>query len=238
MVTGSAMAKGTEVAGLGGAAAAPGAGPKPGPDLGKVAPRKNLNETAFFFPHLLSDTNGTVRLQFTLPEALTEWRFLGFAHDRKLRAGLLEGRTVTARDLMVQPNPPRSARGDVIESVVKGPNEGDQPRRGQVRLTFNDALTKTAADGLLGNRSPEQDFAIPPRESRTFAWRIAVPDGLSLLAYKAVGAADTLADGEEGLVPVLSRRVLVTNPCRCRSAGRRRRSSGSNRSRTRGSRKP
>ena len=30
----------------------------PGPDLGNVAARKNLNETAFFFPHLQVDDDG------------------------------------------------------------------------------------------------------------------------------------------------------------------------------------
>ncbi len=49
-----------------------------------------------------------------MPEALTEWKFLGFAHDNELRGGFLTGTTVTAKDLMVQPNPPRFLReGDV-----------------------------------------------------------------------------------------------------------------------------
>ncbi|MBM3889797.1 MAG: hypothetical protein FJ388_11825, partial [Verrucomicrobia bacterium] len=60
------------------------------PDLGQVAARKNLNETAFFFPHLVSDKDGVVRMTFTMPEALTTWRFLGFAHDRQCRSGYLE----------------------------------------------------------------------------------------------------------------------------------------------------
>ena len=41
------------------------------PDLSKVAARKNLNETAFFFPHLIADEDGVVKLEFTMPEALT-----------------------------------------------------------------------------------------------------------------------------------------------------------------------
>ncbi len=187
------------------------AAPVRGPDLSQVTARRNLTETAFFYPQLLSDSNGTVRIQFTMPEALTEWRFLGFAHDRRLRAGLLTGKAVTAKDLMVQPNPPRFLReGDLIEFTVKVSNQSDRAQRGQVRLTFNDGLTDQPADALLANTRPEQAFSIPARESRTFAWRIAVPDGLSVLTYKAVGATETLSDGEEGFVPVLARRILVT----------------------------
>ena len=35
-------------------------------NLGQVAARKNLNETAFFYPQLTSDTNGVVRMTFTI----------------------------------------------------------------------------------------------------------------------------------------------------------------------------
>lgn len=193
--------------GLGGASETP----SRGPDLSRVSARRNLNETAFFFPHLRSDSNGLVHLEFTMPEALTEWRFLGFAHDRALHAGLLEGRTVTARDLMVQPNPPRFVReGDVLEFTVKVSNQSDRPQRGTVRLTFTDGLTDRPADAALGNAQPEQAFELAPRQSRGFAWRITVPDGLTVLAFKAVGATETVSDGEEGFVPVLARRVLVT----------------------------
>ncbi|MEX0715858.1 MAG: MG2 domain-containing protein, partial [Planctomycetaceae bacterium] len=50
------------------------AGAPSGPDPGDVAARKNLAETAFFFPHLVASKEGEVRLEFTMPEALTEWK--------------------------------------------------------------------------------------------------------------------------------------------------------------------
>ena len=37
-----------------------------------------------------------------------------------------------------------------------------------------------------------------------------MPDGCGFLTYKAVGAAANVSDGEEGYVPVLSSRILVT----------------------------
>ncbi|HOX56208.1 MAG TPA: alpha-2-macroglobulin family protein [Candidatus Paceibacterota bacterium] len=211
-------------AAVGGASGAGKESPAPKPDLSQVAARKNLNETAFFFPQLTSDSNGVVRLTFTMPEALTKWRFLGFAHDRSMRSGLLEDHAVTAKDLMVQPNPPRFLReDDTVEFTVKVSNQTDKPLRGTVRLTFNEAQGRSGvspdqgqagrlsyADKLLGNSKPEQDFDIPAKESRSCAWRIHVPDGCGFLAYKAVGAAANVSDGEEGNLPVLSRRILVT----------------------------
>ena len=56
-----------------------------------VTPRTNLNETAFFFPALTTDATGRIALRFTLPEAVTTWRFKGLAHDRDMRIGLLQG---------------------------------------------------------------------------------------------------------------------------------------------------
>ncbi len=183
----------------------------PKPDLSQVAARKNLNETAFFFPQLTSDSNGVVRLTFTMPEALTKWRFLGFAHDRQLRAGLLEAHAVTAKDIMVQPNPPRFLReGDTLEFSVKISNQSGRPQQGAVKLAFSDAATQQPVDALLGNSKPELAFAIPAKESRSYSWRISVPDGAPFLVYKAVASTGALSDGEEGYLPVLSRRIFVT----------------------------
>ncbi len=205
--------------GAGGAAAGKPATPKP--DLSQVTARKNLNETAFFFPQLTSDSNGVVRLTFTMPEALTKWRFLGFAHDARLRAGLLEGHAVTAKDIMVQPNPPRFLReGDTIEFTVKVSNQSSERQKGEVKLSFADAQTGESKDKDLGNYPPDgkiwdrdptvKYFDIPAKESRSYAWRITVPDGAPFLVYKAVASTGTLSDGEEGYLPVLSRRVFVT----------------------------
>lgn len=194
------------------------------PDLSKVSARKNLNESAFFFPQLVSDKNGEVKLEFTMPEALTRWRFLGFAHDANLRSGLLEAHAVTAKDIMVQPNPPRFLReGDTLEFTVKVSNQTETPQAGRVRLTLNDAATTQSADAVLGNTNPEQNFTIAAKESRSFSWRLKVPDGLGFLTYKAVGASAQASDGEEGYLPVLPRRILVTEslPLPIRNAGMR-----------------
>ncbi len=188
-----------------------GSGAPKDPDLSQVIARKNLSETAFFFPQLIADASGAVRLEFTMPEALTQWRFLGFAHDQEMRSGFLSGKAVTAKDLMVQPNPPRFLReGDVLEFTVKVSNQTAARQSGKVRLTLNEAYNDASADKALGNTKPELDFDIPAKESRSFSWKLTVPDGMGFLTYKAVGSTGRVSDGEEGFLPVLSRRVFVT----------------------------
>jgi uncharacterized protein YfaS (alpha-2-macroglobulin family) len=181
------------------------------PDLSKVTARTNLNETAFFFPQLLSGDDGVVKMVFTMPEALTEWKLLGFAHDAQLRSGFITDKVVTAKDLMVEPNPPRFLReGDTVEFTVKVTNQSEQPQTGAVRLTFTDAATQASVDAALANQNAERAFDVPAKQSRSYSWRISVPDGLGVLTYKTVAASATLSDGEENFLPVLSRRILVT----------------------------
>jgi hypothetical protein len=116
--------------------------PAPKVDTSTVSPRKNLQETAFFEPQLTTDEKGIVKMTFTMPEALTKWKFMGIAHDTSLRSGYLEGEAVTSKDLMCQPNPPRFLReGDEIEFTAKISNQSDKPQQGQARLSFADAAT-------------------------------------------------------------------------------------------------
>ena len=180
-------------------------------NLEGVTPRTNLNETAFFFPHLTAGPDGVVRIEFTMPEALTRWNFRGFAHDQQLRAGLLSDSMVTSKDLMVQPNPPRFLReGDLIEFTVKVSNRSATRQTGSANLTLSDSRTNASLDAAMENTIGPQAFDIPAGESKSLAWRIRVPDGLSVVTYRAVGSSGRVSDGEEGFLPILSRRILVT----------------------------
>ncbi|MFO7903791.1 MAG: alpha-2-macroglobulin family protein, partial [Pirellulaceae bacterium] len=203
-----------------GGGAAPDEPPKV--DLDKVTARKNLNETAFFFPHLASDKEGRVTMTFTMPEALTEWKFLGFAHDSHMRGGSLSDTAVTSKDLMVEPLAPRFVReGDVLEFTVKVTNQSPTRQTGSVRLSLSDARTMDSVDDQLGNTDTDRSFDIPSKQSESYSWRLEIPDGMGFLTYKAVGATGRLSDGEEGYLPVLSRRILVTEslPLPIRDAG-------------------
>ena len=103
-------------------------------------------------------------MEFTMPEALTKWKFLGFAHDKEMRSGFLSDSIVTAKDIMVQPNPPRFLReGDKIEFTVKVSNQSPTIQKGTVRLTFTDARTSQSVDGKLGNKMTDLNFEIPAR---------------------------------------------------------------------------
>lgn len=183
----------------------------PTPPPSSVVPRRNLNELAFFFPHLVSESNGTVRMTFTMPEALTTWKFFGFAHTTNLSSGFLESQVTTSKDLMVQPNPPRFLReGDELEFTARIVNRSSTTRSGRAELLLRDARTDADCGSTLGLSSATRTFEVPPGESQGVTWRLRVPDQAPFLVYRVVATSGALADGEEGYLPVLPRRLLVT----------------------------
>ena len=182
----------------------------PPADLSKVAIRKNLNETAFFFPNLTSDKDGKVHIEFEVPEALTTWKFMGLAHDAELRTGMLVDEMTTSKDLMVQPNPPRFLReGDQILFPIKVVNQSDQPQSGSVQLLLKDLFNEDDLNEKFGKSSFQRSFEVPAKESRTYTFELNVPDFVGAVVYKAVAGNAVVADGEEGYLPVLSKRILV-----------------------------
>lgn len=176
----------------------------------EVAPRKNLKETAFFFPDLETDAEGNVSLTFTVPDALTGWKLLMVAHDNELRSGVLRNdEIVTTKPLMCEPNPPRFVReGDDFLFAVKVTNTEDTPQKGVVELGVEE-LGREQSNNQTIKQSNNFPFSLAPHESRVFEFKLAIPDGCGYLKYVAKAKGEKFTDGEEGVLPVLSRRILV-----------------------------
>jgi uncharacterized protein YfaS (alpha-2-macroglobulin family) len=180
-------------------------------DLSDVKVRTNFNETAFFFPNLQTNEAGEIIVNFTVPEALTRWKMLGFAHTQDLKSGFATNHLVTQKDLMVVPNAPRFFReGDKMTFSVKISSLVDQALTGQAQLEFRDALTGKPVDAQMKNTSASKNFSVGPRQSTAVEWSIEIPEGLQALSYRVVAKAGNFSDGEEMTVPVVTNRMLVT----------------------------
>ncbi|MCH5688104.1 hypothetical protein LWM68_29905 [Niabella sp. W65] len=59
--------------------------------------RTNFNETAFFFPDLKTDKEGNISFSFTMPEALTKWKFQALTHTKDLAFGYSSREIVTKK---------------------------------------------------------------------------------------------------------------------------------------------
>ncbi|SHM24740.1 MG2 domain-containing protein [Chitinophaga jiangningensis] len=174
--------------------------------------RTNFNETAFFFPDLRTDANGNVSFEFTMPEALTKWKFQGLAHTKAAAFGLLTQEIVTQKTLMVQPFAPRFMReGDKINFTAKISNLADSPLIGQAHLELLDAATMQPVDGWFQNIFPVQHFTAKAGQSTQVSFPLQVPNGFgSTLIYRITAQAGNFSDGEENALPVLTNRMLVT----------------------------
>ena len=173
--------------------------------LDKVQIRENLNETAFFYPALESDNQGNVTINFTLPESVTTWKFMGLAHDKEMRNGCLVDGAVAQKTVMVQPNMPRFLReGDKSSIVVKLFNTSDKKVSGNARMQILDAETQKVV------WQKTQGYRIDAEGSATVAFDV---QGLKEGVYinKVVAAGNGYSDGEQHYLPVLSNRELVVN---------------------------
>ena len=182
-----------------------GSGSDVGLYLDNVQVRENLNETAFFYPALESDNNGNVAIRFTLPESVTTWKFMGLAHDKEMRNGLLVDEAVAQKTVMVQPNMPRFLReGDKATIVAKLSNTSDKKVSGNVRMQILDAETQKVV------WQKTQNYSINAEGSATVSFDV---QGLKEGVYinKVVAAGNGYSDGEQHYLPVLSDRELVVN---------------------------
>ena len=182
-----------------------GSGSDVGQYLDQVQVRENLNETAFFYPALESDNNGNVAIRFTLPESVTTWKFMGLAHDKEMRNGLLVDEAVAQKTVMVQPNMPRFLReGDKSTIVVKLFNTSDKKVSGNARMQILDPETNKVV------WQKTQNYSIDAEGSATISFDV---QGLKEGVYinKVVAAGNGYSDGEQHYLPVLSNRELVVN---------------------------
>ncbi len=173
--------------------------------LDQVQVRENMNETAFFYPALESDNNGNVAIRFTLPESVTTWKFMGLAHDKEMRNGLLVDEAVAQKTVMVQPNMPRFLReGDKSTIVVKLFNTSDKKVSGNTRMQILDPETNKVV------WQKTQNYSIDAEGSATISFDV---QGLKEGVYinKVVAAGNGYSDGEQHYLPVLSNRELVVN---------------------------
>ena len=173
--------------------------------LNHVQVRENLNETAFFYPALESDNQGNVAINFTLPESVTTWKFMGLAHDKEMRNGLLVDEAVAQKTVMVQPNMPRFLReGDKSTIVVKLFNTSDKKVSGNARMQIIDPETNKVV------WQKTQNYSIDAEGSATISFDV---QGLKEGVYinKVVAAGNGYSDGEQHYLPVLSNRELVVN---------------------------
>jgi hypothetical protein len=174
--------------------------------------RRNFNETAFFFPQLYADSTGKYSFTFTMPEVVTQWKWMSLAHTKDLAFGSYSIHIITQKKLMVQPNAPRFLReGDNMEFSSRLVNLSDKEITGRVIFELIDATDNTPVDKLFRNISSAQNFTVASGQNIAIKFPIQIPFGYNrLVTWRIKAVSGDFSDGEENVLPVLTNRVLVT----------------------------
>ncbi|WP_089771036.1 alpha-2-macroglobulin family protein [Epilithonimonas hominis] len=195
-------------------------------DLDKIPVRQNLNETAYFYPNLLTDKDGNISFEFTSPEALTQWKVMFLAHTKDARSAILENSVVTQKEFSITPNYPRFLReGDELNLQTKISSLVNQKLNGVAQLQILDAFTNEDISEKFGisqltavsGYNKEQSFSLAELGNTSATWKLKVPNNVSSIIIKIVAKGEPLnplkgtsfSDGEQQAIAVLPNRILV-----------------------------
>ncbi|HEY0709951.1 MAG TPA: alpha-2-macroglobulin family protein, partial [Polyangia bacterium] len=177
--------------------------PTPAPAL-----RSNFSETAFFKPQLLLDKDGSVAIEFTVPDSVTSWNVWVHAITKDLRGGSTKVETKTVKDLMVRPYLPRFFReGDQAALKVVVNAAGDSDLSGRVDIDIVDPETQESRLALFGIKDKSVTFAAAKGKSTNVTFPMTAPRTVGPYAFKVMATAGNLSDGELRPVPVLPSRM-------------------------------
>ena len=167
--------------------------------------RENLNETAFFYPALTTDEDGNVAIKFTLPESVTTWRLLGFAHTADMLNNVIEAEAVASKDVMVQPNVPRFVRvGDKVQISARISNSGEKEAKGTAMMELVDPET----DKVVVRQ--KKSVAVEAGTTTSVVFDFAPEENYQLLICRITASGKTFSDGEQHYLPVLPDKERIT----------------------------
>lgn len=172
--------------------------------------RENFNETAFFFPQLRTNADGSATFSFTMPDALTRWRLMLLAYTKDRKTGSNEYTFTSSKPVMIMADMPRYMYdNDELWFVANVINTGDEPVTPKAKLEIFDAGTMQPINMIVSNATIPME-TIQPGRSKEVRWKVKGQYDLSLLAFRFTAYAGQFSDAEQHLLPVLSSEIFMT----------------------------
>ena len=168
--------------------------------------RDNFDETAFFYPHLRSNKEGNVTLNFKVPQQLTKWSFNAIAHSQDMQVGSLIEEVLTEQDFSISLNTPRIVRqGDklTLNSILQNHKKTETDLEVSVTLTLFDPLT----DKVISEESKAIKIGAESEELVPFT--VKLDTDIESIGCRLVAENEEFSDGEQFIIPVLSNKVKV-----------------------------
>jgi uncharacterized protein YfaS (alpha-2-macroglobulin family) len=170
--------------------------------------RTNFSETAFFYPHLLTDKSGAATIEFTVPDSVTSWNVWVHAITQDLRSGSIRKETRSVKDLMVRPYLPRFFReGDKAELKVVVNNASDRELGGKLTFEIFDPDTNQSLLSAFGLSDAVKSFSVPKGGGTNLTFPVTAPRKVGPVAFRVTATAGDVSDGELRPLPVLPSRM-------------------------------
>ncbi len=179
--------------------------------------RENFNETAFFYPNLMTNEDGSLTFSFTMPDALTRWNLMMLAYTKDLKVGTLNKTFTTSKPLMIMSDMPRFCYENdtlwLVADVIRTTDNGQQTTDFEyvsAKLEIFDALTMQPLDLILSDKEIIIDD-IAECGSKSVRWKVGIKnDETNLLAFRFSVKTENFSDAEQRLLPILSDEVFMT----------------------------
>ena len=174
--------------------------------------RDVLDETVFFYPHLVTDDNGVASLKFKMSDALSSWKLQLFAHDEQGRHALESFTLKSIKELAIYPNVPRFLRvNDNLSLSGKVINSTEKELETTVTIQFINPETNEDITSQIVSSSPSYKLRIDPESSSKIKWNIDIkPQHVNGLIYRMHVGHSNGSDAIEGFIPVTTNQVLIT----------------------------
>jgi len=186
-------------------------GGQPPADEPAVELRSDFSETAFWEPHLRLEDDGSVTVEFEVPDSVTDWNLWVHAVTTDLRGGSVVRQAASVKELMVRPYLPRFLReGDRALLKVVVNNAGEESFDGALNLKIYDPDTEEDLRELFG-LLPEDvsgvPFSVEAGKGTDLSFSLEVPARVGTVAFEVTARAGAFSDGELRPLPVLPGRL-------------------------------
>ncbi|MCS7064743.1 MAG: MG2 domain-containing protein, partial [Fimbriimonadales bacterium] len=172
--------------------------------------RRLFRDTAFWMPALKTDARGIARIQFQLPDNLTEWRLTAHAHTLQTQVGYGKASIKCAKDLMVNLRMPTwLVEGDRTRISTVVSNDTPTPREVEVELRMPDGSQKqTVQIGAGQTVTLHWDYTARIRsewQAASGEWQRVGLEAYPQLTFQVIARDRTgaLTDAEERKVALL-----------------------------------
>lgn len=172
--------------------------------------RENFKETAFFFPNLRTNADGSTTFSFTMPDALTRWKLMMLAYTKDRKTGYKTYDFKSSKPVMIMADMPRYMYdGDTLWFVANVINTGEEAVTPKAKLEVFDAASMKPVNILASDAMIAMEEIVPGR-SKEVRWKVAAKKDLGLLAFRFTAFAGQFSDAEQHLLPVLSSEIFMT----------------------------